>query len=186
MNKSPNLRAIFKNFASPLSLVCLVLLVSGCGKETLQDAVNQDIDRGNANSKVLNDRYQPSAGYYEGTGSFKSADPSKTGLVEAHLKLHVEVTPKTSPGSATAVPAITGYFTILTDDKDSSVVLAIQNGIYNNDRLEITVSGQGIDGPIVDCRNVRSGTLHCVWIPIGGSVEGFHFILHKTAASDNN
>lgn len=172
-------------------LVCLVVaaFLSGCGKDSVADAVTRQKDRERENASTVGTEYDTVGGSYG--GSFESRDLKSRGIgddyiVTANLKT-IRV-PK--EGSLLPQPVISGSFILTNKNRrlrsgaELRTVFSFSNGSYDSSTRQLSVVIQSVQGTpaiVVNCKKESAGdtAFQCVWLSLISDVR-VEFSLTRT------
>lgn len=163
---------------------CLLIAMGlvSCGKQTVQDNLSQQMDRDRSSASLLTNQYRVTEGTYITDASL---DQSKY-----WFSLQVKVVSVQATGSSVPVPTLVGAFQswnksagaqAATMQNEKAVTFPFSYGTFDpgTSLLALTLSSASTNTIYVSCNVQNKNSLLCSWIPTGGQVQQFSFVMKK-------
>ncbi len=154
-----------------------LLVMFGCGKETLQDTATRQLDLNNETSTVLKQQYSVIQGQYV---TSKNLDQSPY-----YVTMNLKVMSVYQDGVSTPVPKIVGNIVVSIKGKNGvkidPISFSFNNGNYDQSTgtLALKVPGINTEGIQISCSNTNTSMLYCSWLPSASRAEQFDLILER-------
>lgn len=176
-----SLKCLNRSAITLAALLIVPTLFTGCGKDSIADAVTRQKDRERENASVVSTEYDLATGTYG--GNFSSQNVRVRGKSSGYEGYDVKAFLKTvrvhKDGSLLPQPVITGSFVLTNQSRRTrtgqpvTTVFAFTNGSYDSATHQLSVEINSVNGtPAIEVNCKRGSNedpvFHCLWMSLIG------------------